>query len=261
MANVHPTAIIHPQAELGTGVEVGPYCIIENDVIIQDGCKLRSHVVVDSGVRLGKNVKVFTGAVLGTAPQDLKYDNEKTYLEVGDNTTIREYATLNRGTSHSEKTIVGENCLLMAYVHVAHDCIVGNNVILSNSVNMAGHVEIGDHVGIGGLTAIHQFVKIGAHCFIGGGFRVTKDVPPFILAMGEPLQYGGINNLGMTRKGFQPEALANIKRAYRIIYRSNYTRQEALKCIRKELPDTPEIESLIQFIEASSRDGRGLIKG
>ncbi len=258
MVNIHPTAIIHSKAELGNGVEVGPYSTIGEDVIIGNNCKIHSHVVINSGTRLGNNVKIWNGAVLGTAPQDLKYSGEKTYLEVGDGTTIREYATLNRGTEHNNITIVGKDCLLMAYVHVAHDCVIGNNVILSNAVNMAGHVEIEDSVGIGGMSAIHQFVKIGCHCFVGGGFRVTKDVPPYVLATGLPLQYAGINGTGLERRGFSSETLLGIKRAYKIIFRSPLTKTEAIEEIKKTMKITPEIENIIHFVETSKR---GLIKG
>lgn len=258
MATIHPTAIVHPGAELGADVEVGPFTIIQEDVIIGEGCKIQSHVFIDAGVRLGKNVRISPGAVLGSAPQDLKYKGEKTYLEVGDGTTIREYATLNRGTTHSYKTVVGKNCLLMSYCHVAHDCVIGNNVIIANAVNMAGHVTIEDYVGVGGLSAIHQFVHIGQHAFIGGVSKVSKDVPPFVLAMGEPLQYGGINHVGLSRKGFSPEVLLEIKRAYRYIYRSNLTRKEAVEKIRQELKPLPELEAIIGFLEKSER---GLIKG
>jgi UDP-N-acetylglucosamine acyltransferase len=255
---IHPTALVHPRAELGDGIEIGPYSIIEDDVIIGNNCKIQSHVYIDSGTRLGEGIKISKGAVLGTAPQDLKYKGEKTYLEVGEGTAIREFATLNRGTDYSYKTVVGKNCFLMAYCHIAHDCIIGNNVIISNAVNMAGHVEIDEYVGIGGLTAIHQFVKIGQHCFVGGGLRVQKDIPPYILAMGEPMQYGGVNHVGLSRRGFSLEVLREIKRAYKIYYFRNLTKKEAMEQIRKELNPFPEIEVILQFLERSER---GVIRG
>jgi UDP-N-acetylglucosamine acyltransferase len=255
---IHPTALVHPRAELGDGIEIGPYSIIEDDVIIGNNCKIQSHVYIDSGTRLGEGIKISKGAVLGTAPQDLKYKGEKTYLEVGEGTAIREFATLNRGTDYSYKTVVGKNCFLMAYCHIAHDCIIGNNVIISNAVNMAGHVEIDEYVGIGGLTAIHQFVKIGQHCFVGGGLRVQKDIPPYILAMGEPMQYGGVNHVGLSRRGFSSEVLREIKRAYKIYYFRNLTKKEAMEQIRKELNPFPEIEVILQFLERSER---GVIRG
>jgi UDP-N-acetylglucosamine acyltransferase len=258
LTTIHPTAIVDPKAELGEGVEIGPYSIVESDVIIGNNCKIQSHVFIDSGTRLGEGIKISKGAVLGTAPQDLKYKGEKTYLEVGDGTNIREFATLNRGTDHSYKTVVGKNCFLMAYSHIAHDCIIRNNVIIANAVNMAGHVEIDDFAGIGGLSAIHQFVKIGQYCFVGGGLRVQKDVPPYVLAMGEPMQYGGVNHVGLSRRGFSPEVLLEIKRAYKIYYFRNLTKKDAMEQIRKELKPLPEIEVILQFLERSER---GIIKG
>ncbi|HQV33106.1 MAG TPA: acyl-ACP--UDP-N-acetylglucosamine O-acyltransferase [Calditrichia bacterium] len=258
MTKIHPTALVDPHAELGTGVEVGPFAVIESDVQIGDNCEIHSHVKVSSGTRLGEGVIAHQGAVLGSAPQDLKYKDEKTYLEIGDKTVVREYATINRGTDYNWKTEIGKNCLLMAYVHVAHDCILGNNVIIANSVQMAGHVVIEDFVGVGGLTAIHQFVHIGKHAFIGGGFRIIKDVPPFILAMGEPLQFGGLNSVGLTRRGFTQEQLLEMKRAYKTIYRSNFTRTEALDHLRNAFAPSPIISDIADFLEKSDR---GLIKG
>ncbi|NOX36652.1 MAG: acyl-ACP--UDP-N-acetylglucosamine O-acyltransferase [Calditrichaeota bacterium] len=253
MVEIHPTAIVHPDAQLGENVRVGPFAVIEADVVVGDECDIGPHVYLDSGTRLGKRVKISKGAVLGTAPQDLKYGGEKTYLEVGDDTTIREFATLNRGTEYHGKTVVGTHCFLMAYVHVAHDCILGNHVILSNGVNMAGHVEIEDHVGIGGLTAIHQFVRIGRYSFVGGGLRVTKDVPPYVLAMGEPIRYGGTNVVGLKRKGFSSEVMREIKRAYNIIYRSNLLMKEAIKAVESQLQPYPEIQVIVDFIRKSER--------
>ena len=258
MAKIHPTAIVHPGVELGKDVEIGPFSIINDNVIIGDGCKIKSQVLIDSGSRLGKNVAVFSGAVLGTAPQDLKYNGEKTYLEVGDNTIIREFATLNRGTAHSTRTIIGQNCLLMAYVHVAHDCIIGNDVIIANAVNMGGHVVIGDYAGIGGITGIHQFVHIGQHAFVGGGYRITKDVPPFILAMGEPLQYGGLNTIGLKKHGFSSDAMLMIKRAYKIVYRSGLTKKAALDKLQQDFENSPEVRVIARFLAQSER---GIIKG
>ena len=258
MAKIHPTAVIDSKAELGNNVEVGPFSIIEGDVMIDEGCKLQSHALIASGARLGKNIFVGKGAVLSTEPQDLKFKNEKTYLEVGDSTVIREFATLNRGTSHSYKTVVGKNCFLMAYMHIAHDCVIGNNVIISNAVNMAGHVVIEDYAAVGGLTAIHQFVRIGQHSFVGGGLRIPKDVPPYILAMGEPLQYGGTNHIGLSRRGFDKEVLLEIKRAYKLIYRSNLTVSEAITEIENTLKPLPEIRNIVDF---AKRSERGLIRG
>jgi UDP-N-acetylglucosamine acyltransferase len=254
---IHNTAIINPGAQIGKDVEIGPFTIVEDDVIIGDGTQIASNVLLAAGTRIGKSCRISHGAVLGTLPQDLKFSGEKTTLEIGDNTTIREYATLNRGTTDHWKTVVGSNCLLMAYVHVAHDCTVGNNVILANSVNMAGHVTIEDFVGIGGLTPIHQFVKIGTQTFIGGGYRVAKDVPPYILAMGEPLQFGGLNSVGLRRRGFSPEALSALKKAYRILYRKNLTVQGAVAEIEDSIEQLPEVAHLVAFLK--ERD-RGIIR-
>lgn len=258
MATIHPTAIVSTKAELGENVSVGPYAIIEDDVIIADDCTIQARAYIANGARLAKNVSVGIGAVLSNPPQDLKYRDEKTTLEVGENTVIREYATLNRGTDYNWKTVVGSNCFLMSYIHVAHDCVIGNNVIISNAVQMAGHVEIDDYVGIGGMTAVHQFVRIGRHCFIGGGLRVNKDVPPYILAQGEPIQYGGINSVGLSRKGFDDEDIAQIKRAYRVLYKSDLIRREALDKIRSDFEMTKSIESIVNFVESSQR---GIIRG
>lgn len=250
---IHTTAEINPKAELGKDVKIGPFTIIEDDVIIGDGTEIGSNVVIASGARIGENCKIFNGAVLATVPQDLKFKNEKTTLEIGNNTTIREFATLNRGTTDHWKTVVGDNCLLMAYSHIAHDCTLGNNVIIANSVNMAGHVTIEDFVGIGGMVPIHQFVKIGKHTFIGGGFRVPKDVPPFIRAMGEPLRYAGLNSVGLQRRGFSQETLTELKRAYKIFYRSNLTVEKAIQKIESELNQTEEIRDLVRFIKNCER--------
>jgi len=255
--NIHSSAIVNPGAELGEDVEIGPHTIIENDVIINEGTKIASNVLLASGTRIGKNCTIHHGAVLGTLPQDLKFGGEKTTLEIGENTTIREYATLNRGTKDHWKTEVGNNCLLMAYSHVAHDCVLGNNVIIANSVNMAGHVTIEDFVGIGGLAPIHQFVKIGKHTFIGGGYRVPKDVPPFILAMGEPLKFGGLNTIGLQRRGFDSNTIMLIKKAYKILYRSNLIVKEALQKIEEEVEQVDEVKYLVSFIRNSER---GLIR-
>jgi UDP-N-acetylglucosamine acyltransferase len=258
MPEIHPTAIVSPKASIADDVTIGPYCIIEDDVVIDAGCELQAHVIVKDGTRLGKNVKVAHGAVLASPPQDLKFKGEKTTLEVGDNTVIREFATLNRGTDYHWKTKVGKNCFIMSYVHLAHDCIIGDNVIIANGVQMAGHVEIEDFVGIGGLTAIHQFVKIGRHAFVGGGLKINKDVPPYIRAMGDPVRYGGTNYIGLSRKGFSNEQIRKIKEAYRLIYQSKLTVSKALEQLKSMADISPEVQNIIEFIEKSER---GLIRG
>jgi UDP-N-acetylglucosamine acyltransferase len=250
---IHTTAIVDSHAEIGDDVEIGPFTIIENDVQIAAECKIGSHALIASGTRLGKGCLIHHGAVLGTLPQDLKFRGEKTTLEIGDYTTIREYATLNRGTTDHWKTVIGNNCLLMAYSHVAHDCVIGNNVIIANSVNMAGHVTIEEFVGIGGLVPIHQFVKIGRHSFIAGGCKVPKDIPPYILALGEPIRYGGLNVIGLRRRGFNPEILNLIKKAYRFIFQSKLLLSEALRKIEEELQPVAEIQHIITFFRSCER--------
>jgi UDP-N-acetylglucosamine acyltransferase len=250
---IHETAIISSKSEIGTNVKIGPYTVIEDDVIIGEGSEISSSALIASGTRLGKNCRVFHGAVLGTIPQDLKFGGEITTLEIGDNTTIREFATLNRGTEDRWKTVIGKNCLLMSYSHIAHDCSLGNNVIIANAVNMAGHVEIDDFVGIGGISPVHQFVRIGKHAFIGGGSRVSKDVPPFVLAMGEPFRYAGLNRVGLTRRGFSDVTLSTIKDAYRIIFQSNLNIKEALKRINDEIEPINEVQDILKFFRDSDR--------
>jgi UDP-N-acetylglucosamine acyltransferase len=251
--DIHKTAIISSKSEIGKDVNIGPYTVIEDDVIIEDGCNISSSVLIASGTRIGKSCRVFHSAVLGTIPQDLKFSGEKTTLEIGEKTTIREFATLNRGTKDRWKTEVGDNCLLMAYSHIAHDCNLGNNVIIANSVNMAGHVVIEDFVGIGGICPVHQFVRIGKHAFIGGGSHVSKDVPPFVLAMGEPFRYAGLNRVGLTRRGFSETTLNTIKNAYRIIFQSNYNVKEALKKVEEEIEQITEVQDILKFFGDSER--------
>lgn len=250
---IHSTAIIGEKAEIGKNVSVGPFSIIKDDVKIGSNTAIASHVLIESGTEIGRDCRVFKGAVLGTEPQDLKFGNEKTFLKVGNNTTIREFATLNRGTTHSFYTRVGDDCLIMAYCHVAHDCQIGNNVVLANNVTLGGHVIIADYVGIGGLTPVHQFVKIGTQTFIGGGLRVPKDVPPYILAMGEPLRYGGLNKIGLTRRGYSPEILKELSRSFKILYRQKNTKDQAIQIIEKEYHDKPEIMHLVEFLKNSER--------
>ena len=250
---IHNTALVSAKAEIGTDVIIGPYAIIEDDVEIDNGSVIGSNVLIADGTTIGKNCKIYHSAVLGTVPQDLKFGGEKTTLEIGDNTTIREFVTMNRGTTDHWKTIVGSNCLFMAYSHVAHDCAIGNHVVIANSVNMAGHVTIDDFVGIGGICPIHQFVRIGKHTFIGGGYRIPKDVPPYILAMGDPLRYGGLNRVGLLRRGFSEEKLKIIKKTYKIIYTSNLIVKEALKKVEEEIEPITEVREILTFFRGSER--------
>lgn len=257
MSNIHASAIISPKADLADDVTVGPFTIIEDDVVIGSGCKIASSALIASGARLGKNISVAHGAVLSTEPQDLKFAGEKTTLVVGDNTTIREYATLNRGTEDRLETIVGANCLLMAYSHVAHDCLIGDNVILANSVNLAGHIEIDDHAILGGVLPVHQFVKIGAHAMIGGGFRVQQDVCPYALIAGYPLKVVGLNALGLKRRGFKREVIRALDAAFKILFSSDLNTTQAVEHIKGELEMIDEIKVILEFIE---RSNRGLLK-
>ncbi|MBE0645377.1 MAG: acyl-ACP--UDP-N-acetylglucosamine O-acyltransferase [Bacteroidetes bacterium] len=257
MSNIHPTAIVDPKAEIAEGVVIGPYCTIHADVVIGEGTVLGPHVLVDNGARIGKNCTIHQGTVVATPPQDLKYANEKTEFHLGDNCTIREYCTLNRATTHSWKTSVGSNCLLMAYVHVAHDCQVGSNVIIANSTQMGGHCIIGDQAIIGGLTGIHQFSHIGAHVMIGANSRVVKDVPPYILAGGHPAQFEGLNSIGLRRRGFSRETLALLDDVYASLYRKGMNVSQAVAWIKDNLEQTPEVTFILDFIAASDR---GIIK-
>ena len=252
-ARVHPTAVVDDAAVLGDGVVVGPYSIVGPGVRIGAGTTLASHVVVERDTSIGEGCRISHGAVLGTDPQDLKYAGEPTRLEVGDRTVIREYATLNRGTSALGYTRVGSDCMLMSYVHVAHDCVLGDHVILSNAVNMAGHVAIGDWAIVGGMTPIHQFVRIGPHAFIGGQSRISKDIPPFVKAAGIPVELYGLNSVGLQRRGFSEEVRRELKRAYRLFFASTHNTTQALARAREELRDLPEVAEFLSFFEASAR--------
>lgn len=250
---IHPTALVGAKAEIADDVVIGPYSIIEDDVVVGTGTQIGPHVYCANGARIGKDCRIHNGAVVATVPQDLKFKNERTTFEIGDATTIREFCTLNRGTAEHMKSTVGTNCLLMAYVHVAHDCTIGNNVILANGVQMGGHVTIEDWAIVGGLTAIHQFVSIGQQTMVGGHFRVPKDVPPYILAGGAPLTYEGLNVVGLRRRGFSPQSLDSLSQAFHLLYLSKLNVSQAVTRIKQELALTPEIASLLTFIEQSKR--------
>ncbi len=258
-SRIHPTAIISPDnVTIGKNVIIGPYAIIEENVTIGDGCIIKAHALVGARTTLGKGCRLFNGAVVGEIPQDLKYAEEETETILGDNVTVREYCTIHRGTTDRWKTTIGNNVLIMAYTHIGHDCTIGDNVIIANSCNMGGHVEIGDFVIIGGAVPIHQFVKIGKHAFIAGGFRITKDVPPYIRASNSPLTYNGLNSVGLHRRGFPSESISHIKRAYTKIYRNHMNVSQAVEDIQANLNITPEIREILEFIEESSR---GIIRG
>ena len=256
---IHPTAIVSSDnVSIGKNVSIGPYAIIEENVTIGDGCIIKPHAYVGARTTLGKNCRLFNGAVVGEIPQDLKYADEDTETILGDNVTVREYCTIHRGTTDKWKTVIGSNVLIMAYTHIGHDCKIGDNVIIANSCNMGGHVEIGDFAIVGGAVPIHQFVKIGKHSFIAGGFRVTKDVPPFIRASNLPMTYNGLNSVGLHRRGFSVESINHIKHAYTHIYRSTMHVSQAVEHIKTNMEITQEIQDILDFIAASTR---GIIRG
>jgi UDP-N-acetylglucosamine acyltransferase len=254
----NPLSHISPEATIAQNVQIDSFVTIQKNVVIGEGCWIGSNVTIMEGARIGKNCKIFPGAVISAIPQDLKFGGEESLVEIGDNTIIRECATINRGTNYSGTTKIGNNCLIMAYVHIAHDCIIGNNVILVNSVQLAGHVTIGDHTIIGGISAIHQFVKIGTHCMVSGGSLIRKDVPPFVKAAREPLSYVGINSIGLRRKGFENQKIIEIQDIYRILFLSKLNTNQALNKLEIEFPVSDERDEIINFIHKS---GRGLMKG
>jgi UDP-N-acetylglucosamine acyltransferase len=249
----HATAIIHPDATLDESVSVGPYSLIGPGVVIEADTVVGPHVLVEKDTRIGRGCVLAKGAVLGTDPQDMKYGGEETSLEVGDRTVVREYATLNRGTTASGLTRVGKDSLIMAYAHVAHDCCIGDHVILANAVNMGGHVEIEDWAIVGGVTAIHQFVRIGCHAFIGGGSRVPQDVAPYVMVAGNPCTAYGLNTVGLRRRGFSTETVQALRRAYRAIFRSGQNVGQALDELELDDGQPPEVERLVTFIRDSRR--------
>ena len=253
-----PLAYVHPQAKIAKNVVIEPFVNIEKNVEIGEGTWIGSNVTIMEGARIGKNCKIFPGAVIAAIPQDMKFSGEDTLLRVGDNTTIREFVTLNRGTKASGETVVGNNCLLMAYVHVAHDCVIGNNVILGNGVQLGGHILIDDWAIISGLSAVHQFVKIGAHCMISGGSLVRKDVPPFTKAAREPLSYVGVNSIGLRRRGFSNEKINEIQEIYRLLFLKGLNTSKATDMIERDMPATPERDEILSFIGQSAR---GIMKG
>ncbi len=250
---VHPSAIIDPEADIAASASVGPFSIVGPGVRLGARVRIGSHVRVERDTRVGDDCVVFHGAVLGTDPQDLKYDGEPSHLEVGPGTTIREYCTLNRGTGENGVTRVGASCLLMAYVHIAHDCVVGNRVILANGVQLGGHVELGDHTTIGGLTGVHQFVRIGAHAFVGACSKPTQDVPPYLLVDGHPCVARGVNVIGLKRRGFDDAAVRRLRKAYRAVYKSSRHVGDAVEEIAAWDETGPEVDRFVDFIRASER--------
>jgi UDP-N-acetylglucosamine acyltransferase len=254
----YPLANVHPEAKIGSNVTIEPFATVQKNVTIGDGSWIAANVVIWEGARLGKNVKIFPGASISAVPQDLKFAGEETETFIGDNTVIREFVTISRGTSDKYKTVVGSNCLLMAYVHIAHDCIVGNNCILANAVQLAGHVQIDDWAIIGGSSAVHQFVKVGAHVMVSGGSLVRKDIPPYTKAAREPLTYCGINTIGLRRRGFDADKISEIQEIYRYIFLKGLNNSKAIDLVEKELPTSIEKEYIVTFIRGSER---GIMKG
>ena len=253
-----PLAYVHPGAKIAKNVVIEPFTTIHNNVIIGEGTWIGSNVTIMEGARIGKNCNIFPGAVISATPQDLKFRDEETTAEIGDNTTIREYVTVNRGTVDRGKTVVGKNCLIMAYCHIAHDCVVGDYCIFSNNSTLAGHITVGDYVVLAGMTAVHQFCMIGNHAFVTGGSLVRKDVPPFTKAAREPLSYVGINSIGLRRRGYDSDHIRQIQAIYRILYQKNYNNSQAAQIIEAEMEATPERDEILQFIKNSKR---GIMKG
>jgi UDP-N-acetylglucosamine acyltransferase len=245
-----PLAYVHPGAKIAKNVVIEPFATIHNNVVIGEGTWIGSNVTIMEGARIGKNCNIFPGAVISAIPQDLKFQDEETTVEIGDGTTIREYVTINRGTIDKMRTVVGKNCWIMAYCHIAHDCIVGDNCVFSNNSTLAGHITVGDYVVLAGMTAIQQFCTIGNHAFVTGGSLVRKDVPPFVKAAREPLSYVGINSIGLRRR--------EIQNIYRILYQKNYNNTQALEIIEAEMEATPERDEILQFVRNSKR---GIMKG
>ena len=250
---IHHTALISSKSKIGKNVSIGAYCIVEDDVIIGDNTKVDSYTVIKQYTTIGNNCEIFSHCVIGEIPQDKKYAGEKTSLSIGNNTIIREFCTLNRGTKENKTTKIGHDCLLMAYVHVGHDCIIKNNIILANGVQLGGHVMIDDYAIVGGLTPVHQFCKIGQHSLVGGGLRVVQDIPPYIIANGQPLRFSGINSLGLRRRKFKAIQRSTIKQAYKLIYSSNYNLSQAKEKIEKTLNKSEETSKILHFIDSSKR--------
>ncbi len=255
---IHPTAIVHPGARVAPGVEIGPHASLGKNVSIGPGTVIGNGVFIDGRTDIGEGNKIFPGVVIGTEPQDLKYQGEETSLEIGNNNTIREYVTINRGTvGGGGKTTIGSDCLLMAYTHIAHDCHIGDRVVMSNLATLGGHVTIHDGVWIGGLVGIHHFVTLGRLAFIGGYSKVVRDIPPFMLADGQPAAVKGLNVVGLRRANFSKEQIASIKKAYQILYRSQLNTSRAMEKIERELKMTEEVSFLIEFIKGTARGKMG----
>ena len=253
LRKIHETAVIYPGARLGRDVEVGPYSVIGENVFIGDGTKIGSHVVIEGWTTIGKDCQIHHGACVGNAPQDLKFKGEKTFVYIGDNTIIREFVTINRATGEGEETRIGSNCLLMGTVHIAHNCVIGNNVVISNHAGLAGHVTVEDRAIISGLSGVHQFVKIGRNAMVGGASKVVQDVPPFVIADGRPARVCGLNSVGIARAGLSEDVRRNLKRAYRILFRSGLKLSEAITTMEQELDSSEPVDHLLRFLRNVNR--------
>ncbi len=257
MSQIHPTAEIHSGAELGSDLVIGPYCVIGSHVRLGDGCVLRHHISMEGPSDIGPRNEFFPFACVGQRTQDLKYAGEPTHLAVGEGNTFREFVTVQRGTSPGSTTRLGSHGNFLAYSHIAHDCTVGDHVIFSNNGTLAGHVEVGDYAIIGGLTAVHQFCRIGAHAITGGCSKIVQDVPPYMIADGNPAEVRSINKIGLERRGFAPESIKRIRECFRLMYRAELNLKQAVERIREEVELTPEVEAILQFADTSQR---GLIR-
>lgn len=254
MSTIHPTAIVSEKASIGENVTISPYAIIHDDVVIGDNTHIGPHTCVYDGARIGNNVTIYQSGSIAHIPQDLKFDKEPSLCIVGDNTTLHEFVTLHRGTSATGKTVIGSNVLMMAYSHVAHDCVIGNNCILANLVQIGGHVELEEYVILGGDSPVHQFCKIGKHAMVGGHFRVVQDVPPYVLVAGEPLEYSGINTIGLRRRGFTSDQITILKKVYNnYIYSKHYNVSQAKEKIKEEFGDDPLVKNVLDFLEKVTR--------
>ncbi len=253
-----PLAFVHPQAKVAENTVIEPFSVIHKNVEIGEGTWIGSNVTIMPGARIGRNCRIFPGTVISAVPQDMKFTGEETIVRIGDNNTIRECVTINRGTKASNETAIGDNNLIMAYVHIAHDCYIANNCILANAVSLAGHIEIDDYAIIGGLSAVHQFVKVGKHVMIGGGSLVRKDVPPYVKAAREPLSYAGINSIGLRRRGFSKEVINEIQEIYRYLFVRNNNVSQAIRIIEAELSASAVRDEILAFISGSAR---GIMKG
>jgi len=253
MARIHPSAIIDPTAKIGQSSTVGPYCIIGAGVVIGDECQLRAHVTITGPTKVGDRNSFYPYSCIGERSQDLKYEAEPTYLEIGDDNCFREFSTVHRATAPSGITRIGSRGNFLAYSHIAHDCVVGDDVVFSNNGTLAGHVVVGDHAVIGGLSGVHQFCRIGAHAIVGGCTKIVQDVPPFLIADGNPAEIRGVNHVGLERRGFTHEAIRELREAYKLIFRSNLNTSQGLESLRSELPNSEVVGYLADFIATSER--------